>query len=586
MRPRVRVQAGGVARLLEEEIAELLAKSAGALVWLVGPPGSGKSTALAHLAAVFAGEARLRLWDDEPFVPGADTIDVKAATVAAAAQPGAKVWRLATWSDDDCLEYLRAVHPTRVAQAFAAWQATTAEHDLLASPALCGTVLDRLAGTAPPADALQALHHICADEDAAAEGRLRSIALWAYRRDTALEFERARRSRQGRWRLLLRSRTAMALLAADVLVDSAVTGRPRPLQGIAWDRPLAIALMVLLQEEPRWQARLRAVVPDDADGHHALALSLLAVANAGFRPPCRRLRDLAHALLPFSDLAGKHLHGDCSHVHLAHASLQRAALDGCRLAGARLQGADLTDASMRDVVAIRVEGAGMLAPRVDAEGASFVGADLSGAQLSGARLQDAELAGARLAATNLAHADLSRARLDSNDLTTTDLDGAVLRKASLRRVQAGGVAWRDLDGEGSDWAHSDLTGSRLHGAQLHRASFRYCHLAEIDWRGADLRAADLTGAVFHLGNARSGLVDSTLASEGTRTGFYTDESLEEHWRQPEQVRKASLRDCDLRGAWLRGVDLYLVDLRGAKLDPEDRAWARRCRAILDAEGAA
>ena len=115
--------------------------------------------------------------------------------------------------------------------------------------------------------------------------------------------------------------------------------------------------------------------------------------------------------------------------------------------------------------------------------------------------------------------------------------------------------------------------------------FHGCGLANVDWQGADLRHADLRGATFHLGNARSGLVGSDLASEGSRTGFYTDESLEEHFQAPELVRKANLQDCDLRGAKLDGVDLYLVDLRGAKLDAEQLAWARRCRALLGEQAA-
>jgi hypothetical protein len=84
-----------------------------------------------------------------------------------------------------------------------------------------------------------------------------------------------------------------------------------------------------------------------------------------------------------------------------------------------------------------------------------------------------------------------------------------------------------------------------------------------------------------MGSSRSGLVDSPLASEGTRTGFYTDEYKEQHYRDPEAVRKVNLCGADLRGAKVKTVDFYLVDLRGAIYDEHQRRHFERCGAILD-----
>jgi hypothetical protein len=84
-----------------------------------------------------------------------------------------------------------------------------------------------------------------------------------------------------------------------------------------------------------------------------------------------------------------------------------------------------------------------------------------------------------------------------------------------------------------------------------------------------------------MGSSRSGLVDSPIASEGSRTGFYTDESLEDGFKAPEDVRKANLRGADLRDAKVNRTDWYLVDLRGAKYSPDQEAHFRKCRAILD-----
>ena len=56
---------------------------------------------------------------------------------------------------------------------------------------------------------------------------------------------------------------------------------------------------------------------------------------------------------------------------------------------------------------------------------------------------------------------------------------------------------------------------------------------------------------------------SPLASEGSRTGFYTDEYDQQWYKAPEEIRKANLRGADLRGAKIEGFDFYLVDLRDA-----------------------
>lgn len=68
--------------------------------------------------------------------------------------------------------------------------------------------------------------------------------------------------------------------------------------------------------------------------------------------------------------------------------------------------------------------------------------------------------------------------------------------------------------------------------------------------------------------------------EDTRTGFYTDKFNEQSYQTPEDIRKANLCGADLRGTRVNGVDLYLVDLQGAKYDANQLEHFRRCRAIL------
>ena len=104
----------------------------------------------------------------------------------------------------------------------------------------------------------------------------------------------------------------------------------------------------------------------------------------------------------------------------------------------------------------------------------------------------------------------------------------------------------------------------------------------MNWEGAKLRNADLRGATFHMGTTRSGLVGSPIASEGSRTGFYTDDYEDRYFKAPEEIRKANLRGADLRGARLENVDFYLVDVRDALYGPEQEEHLRRCGAILEA----
>jgi len=86
-----------------------------------------------------------------------------------------------------------------------------------------------------------------------------------------------------------------------------------------------------------------------------------------------------------------------------------------------------------------------------------------------------------------------------------------------------------------------------------------------------------------MGSRRSGLVERFLASEGTRTGFYSDDGLEQHFKSPEETCKANLRGADLRGAQVEGTDFYLVDLRDARYDETQADHFRRCGAILKAK---
>jgi hypothetical protein len=126
VRPRVVAAGTDETRPLDEVVAELADELASGLVRITGPCGSGKSSALAHLAAVFGGDNRLVFLDE----PSQDELDrcpetaLIVATMPRDAGRGLEL-RLEPWGQDELIEYLLA-----------------RRHDA------CSTVIRRLGGAA------------------------------------------------------------------------------------------------------------------------------------------------------------------------------------------------------------------------------------------------------------------------------------------------------------------------------------------------------------------------------------------------------------------------------------------------------
>ncbi len=587
VRPRVVVVAGASAMLLEEEVGALLATGEPRHVLLIGPTGIGKRTAMRHLAAVFADEPDLQLLGPRDPVPASARVVVQIAT-AAIDDPSGAQWTLAPWSDDDCFDYLLAEHPLATTLAFAAWRHPAPIPDLRRWPALTRAVLDHLAHVAATApidtahDALIGLAFVLANQLGNRRAAARDFALRSFMPPHARpDPTESVPAIQWQEPALLRCLTVRALLAAEELLRRSADGDVAPFAPRAWTEPLCATIAHLLHADPTLMHRLVAHAAKPPR-RPALLMSLLSVAIPGFRPPVARLRHLVGARLVGADFSG--------------CSLLRADLEAVMLRDAKLEGADLREARAARRLGDGLRGANLRADAADFTDASLRGAQLQGARLTGAtllradltraQLQGANLLGARLTGCRFADTDLSSAHLGDADLAHTDLRGANLQGADLEgtRLFAAQLAGMDLGAiraAGADWTHADCTGARLAGADLRRAVFTGAMLADVDLEGADLRDADLRGATFQLGGSRSGRVGSEIAGEGSRTGFYSDADDEVHFTAPEDLRKANLRDCDLRGARVDSVDLHLVDLRGARLDPPQRDHARRCKAILD-----
>jgi uncharacterized protein YjbI with pentapeptide repeats len=228
---------------------------------------------------------------------------------------------------------------------------------------------------------------------------------------------------------------------------------------------------------------------------------------------------------------------------------------------------------------------------------SFIDADLNGANLSACHFRAADFTRADLSNAIARHCEWDSVVLEGADLSGADFAGTTFRNVDLHAAKIDDCDFRgirvigqlNLEGvsankvafAGGKMSRSVWTGSTLTHCDFSRADLSGAKLAEINWDNCDLREVDFRGATFHMGSTRSGLVGSPYPSHGTRTGFYTDEYDEQYFKSPETIRKASLVGSDLRGAHIKGVDFYLVDLRGAKIDENSRDYLISSGAILD-----
>lgn len=596
VRPRVLRADSMLPRLLEEEVAELLAAGLTTNMFLAGRSGLGKSTALAHLAAVFANADEQRLTEEQL------TIRVGTATVTVSTSHRHTLrFELQPWSDDDVIEYLLATHTKDAARVLKAFQAG-APHDLLEWPGACRRVLDMLATH----EQLQTARAGMAAALALALGDdYTQAAAWALDSDQntsqQLASQRLCPAPLHRFRHLLGSTTARSMLKADWLLAIAAQQPHYRTAPVAWHEQLRFAIAHTLHADPARHAELIAISLQPRLRHKALVMSALCLHEPDYCPKHRVHGELRLAWLQGIVLRDQHIRANLSSSNLANADLRGAQFERCQLTYANLRGAQAERTQFLTLRATSLRAHALDAPQsswpraqlaysefhgANLEGAKLPGADLRGSNFAAACLKDADLtdtnlSNAQLADCNLEDARLNRTHLVRVDLRSTRLDGVQLTNARVARCNFEGTLIARLSAGATQFFDCDLSGVAWRNSELRCASFAQCGLADVDWEGADLRCADFRYATFHLGNSRSGLIDSTIAGEGSRTGYYTDESLEERFQAPEDVRKANLRHCDLRGATIIGVDFYLVDLRGAKLDPEQRDWLLRCRAILD-----
>ncbi len=605
VRPRVFAPGSSEAILLEDEIQSLAATGARGVVVVVGAIGSGKTTALRHLAAVLPPDAPVRVVPESAAITdwsGADGLVVCAAPSPCAA-PRVVSYRLAPWGHDDFIEYLLAVHRDRCASVMARLRDADTER-LPGIPELWRIVLDQLAADPSLLDARAALGRYLDAQlsDTDLVERARSACLNALiRGDGGPPAPAGATGFAPGVARVLRHPPVQLLLAAERIVADLRTEADCDCLARRLPRALVRAAAADIAGDERAMQHLRALLAGPP-WSHAMAASLLLAADPAWVPEPGRVPDLAGAYLEHAAWAGVQLPGaDLRESDLSHADLSRANLDGADASGAKLRHTRLRAASLGKFRAAGADLAGAdLASACGAGGcwdaANLQAANLEDANLAGASFQGADCTAAVFAGANLAEAVFTNVELKEADFSGADLRGASLAGLRLRDAAFGGACLAeanlrvsDLEGmhlPGVDLQRADLEGALLTGAvlsdaNLRGASLREAGLGDVNLERACLEGADLRGATFHMGSTRSGLLFTPIASEGTRTGFYTDDADEQYFKAPEEIRKANLCGVDLRGAQVDGVDFYLVDLRGALYDAEQEQHFRRCRAILE-----
>lgn len=602
VRPRV-FTAAGDAVLLEDEVARMLDEGSVGPFRLTGDPGSGKTTALQHLAAVFPGENRLRLFDNLIWSSNSTESTLLVICTGAPRYTRMRELQLAPWTEDEVIEYLLTKHKdacklvmSRLHRDDGRWM----------NAELWAIVLDRMAWDPETPDVYNALYeHL---KHVFAEPELRSLAesisfdaLTGFPAPGAAlhDLERLELSRPAK--RLLSMEISQLLLTSRRVLHALRSSGPCESLSRKLPRQLVKTIGAGLTSDSHGTNHLKTIA-GSTPTQQSMAVSLLREAGVPWRPgdgnpPILDGAYLSHVDWPNVRLAGASLKG----AELTGANLRGADLTECHAAEVRLDRADLRRARMERFLAFESRLRGADLSGAIANGAAFSYGNLKEAQFTHSSLRDvcfshSDLRRAVFRSTDLSGAVLLNSRIEGADFTNANLQDAKLSGLPLRKALLTGVNLKntrlrkcDLEGANLDGVNfesavldgSDLTGGSFERANFTGASLQNTGLADVNFEGACLRGADLRDATFHMGSSRSGLLFTPIASEGTRTGFYTDEFTEQHFQAPENVRKANLRFVDLREALVEDVDFYLVDLRGALYDERQEAHFRRCRAILD-----
>ena len=569
--------------------------------------GDGKSVALSHLAAHFHDCDQVCFRDDEGTQPR--PVEGKLIVFSSAANFRADlVLKLAGWTADDFIAYLIAKAPDRCKSVMSRLQKSNDYWLGNRSPLVITTMLDHLIEhdhLQSIADAIR--FHFRPSVFEYAEQYDYFLTICENYLGSTLQMEHAMICYQIPDSLVrvFNHPPVRYVLAVDRIVERLAVSADQDGFQQTWSRSFLKLMVNRLQSLDDIHAEIRSLekVVCKADSPVSTnAADILLRLDPQWRPPRASRVRLNRASLDTAEWNGLLLEKSSLHeTRLRHASLNGASFNksdltsadfsfsqmtGVKLYGASARGARFSNVSMRHVDARR--------------------ANLSHAIFDSARMEYGDFSQACLAYCDFSHslmqfsrfesADLSDAKLDESDLSSASFDKARLvwvdfRRAYLKATRFVSANLSNCNFEETKLDEINFSKANCTGALFSESSFKHCNfvnanllqakLGNVNWTHCNLRGADMSGCHFFFGSTRSGLVGSPYPSHGTRTGFYTDDYDEQHFKRPEEIRKANLRGCDLRGAKVHRADFYLVDLRDASYDSDQERHFRRCGAILN-----
>lgn len=625
VRPRCQLPGGGESRLLLEAVLQTFERHDRGTVLLTGSDGSGKTTALRYLREHLPEQLQIDFFDsrDEVLPRDRQIIVTNASTPPSNATA---VFELAPWLIDDCIEFAMARFPDAHQPLIVRFMAAKDQYLLNGNPELCTAVLCEFQDDEELNCVGEAIGRIVFRAAADSEQMLTEISELCLRMAQPSK-QPARRqirtlpesalnelgidNRQWRW---LRHSSVRLLLLPTLLVDRFDHDR-QSRQNTARDfiRKIPSSIRRAVQKEVARRLSASAIEhvmrrlfellsAPEASAERGFYLSILTRRNPKFRPEWLRTLKTVDSTCDRVCWDDINLKGAsfvrCSFVHasLRSSLFREAGLTGsnfdaadlhgsvfseCRAAGATFRQANLTAAVLSHGNFSSADFTAATATQADFSGANLTNACLLNCRLRDCSFRNANLQSAELAGADLRGCDFTRADLPYLDLCEMNLLGTTFTHTKMKQARLDRVRWEQSDLSHAILVRASMTDAVVRHCNLSGADLAGAYMSGIDLCGSNLREANLSGVQFHFGSCRSGLVDSDLASEGTRTGFYLSDYDAHVYQAAEELRVANLRYCDLRGCRFEDTNFWRVDLRNAQMDPPLRDAAAAMGAFLD-----